>query len=102
MTFAPKFNEPLLPKPSGKPVQSGPGPLKKFVFPVIRGREPSAVDLLAAIVDEKARKRVERQRVGAFPKLMPSDIVGVQPMTGPSAGPAFYRVRHRRDEIEDQ
>ncbi len=93
MTVASKFNpsEPLLPKPSGKGKGIEVGDFKTFVFPVIKGREPSVVDLLAALVDEKARKRVERLRAGTFPKLMASDIVNTQPMTRPMT----YRRQHR-------
>lgn len=83
------FAEPMLPN---DPVSAGAkrievGDFESFVLPLIRGREPSAVDLLAAVVDKEARQRVERQRAGTFPKLMPSDIVGVQSMT--------HRRQHR-------
>ena len=73
MTFAPQYK----PQPGDKPIKVTLP--EKFVLPIIRRPEPSAVDRLAAVVDARARRRVER--AGTFPTLLNSQIASVLPMT---------------------
>lgn len=80
MTFAPEHRKL---KPGEKLRKITVGEFKTFTLPIIRGKEPSAVDRLAAVVDEEARKRVERAKHGTWPKMNASDMVRVQPMTQP-------------------
>lgn len=95
MTFAP---EPRKLKPGEKRKKIVVGEFEKYRLPAIRGKKPSAVDQLAALVDENARKRVERYKRGIpFAKLSNSAIASVLPMTRGStfAMKVTYRRRSR-------